>query len=293
MRCSLSWLCLNCQKVMNTSWRTKEQHVCGEYFCRRCTRYFVGNHECYIQSIKTTGLAKASKNDIFMYIAFDIETCQESMVTCSDGYVPPDRCDKCKDNTRPCGACIRCTKCKSTKCGSYEHVPNLVVADKWCMYCWDISFTEDTMCSFCGDRCNSCRARRKKSSGIHDYKYPPCENGKCGLRRRIFYGFDCVKEFCKWLVVPDHAFACVLSHNSAKFDGYFILRELLSSKVKVTQTVVNGGQLLFFKVGRGYNIRFIEFLPYALPNYQTCLKCILSWWAKFPLSVQHSCRYGC
>ena len=85
------------------------------------------------------------------------------MVECNQGNaLCQSRCIACANEAVPCSDCSKCVNSGSIACGSYKHVPNLVVAQKVCIDCFDCPFGPDIPCNRCGDRCRvRCSMRRK------------------------------------------------------------------------------------------------------------------------------------
>ena len=69
--------------------------------------------------------------DILKYIFFDFETTQEDQVQCDDGYQPDEN--------------ETCMNCKRKRYGSYEHRPNMCVAQRVCLSCTPTSKQKDWM----------------------------------------------------------------------------------------------------------------------------------------------------
>ena len=239
-------------------------HLCGEYYCRRCERKFTEAHECYLRSYTDESDELKSKHDVQMYIVYDIETTQNTLLQCDKGYQPPKRCDNCCNKSFRCSSCSRCINCHSLDCGSHMHIPNLIVTEKWCMECAEIPFSECEYCSTCGDRCSECKIKSSPNSSVHSYLFPFCSNGECGRKRRIFYGHNAIQEFCAWLVNLQHTHATVCAHNASRFDSYFTLKQLMIMGTKISDVIVKGGQILYFRIPAPHNIRFIDSIKILL-----------------------------
>ena len=61
---------------------------------------------------------------------------QDDRIQCQQGYQPDDN-----------GNCIRC---KSPRCGAFEHKPNLCVVYRVCLKCMDQGVDKDSFCQTCG-----------------------------------------------------------------------------------------------------------------------------------------------
>ena len=73
-----------------------------------------------------------------------------------------------------------------------------------------------------------------------------------------------MKDFCTWLITLQHSHATVCAHNSASFDSYFTLKELMLLGTKISDIIVKGGQILYFRVPAPHNIRFVDSIKILL-----------------------------
>ena len=90
-----------------------------------------------------------------------------------------------------------------------------------------------------------------------------CAN--CGVHQHVFYGTDCIKSFCDWLICDEHKNSRVMCHNFRGYDSYFILEKIYELTVK-PEVIYNGGKVMSLKIPK-YDIRFIDslnFMPMAL-----------------------------
>ncbi|KAJ8304505.1 hypothetical protein KUTeg_018088 [Tegillarca granosa] len=143
--CEHFYCCSRCHKTMPRN--RKAQHECGEYYCQNCERFVVGKHFCYLRAVKPeTGKPN--------FIFYDFETTQETMIHCTDGYMPTnvEGCENCSINNL-CNSCFKCQRCNESTCGRIQHVPNLVIAQTICEHCYK---TDSTTCIQCGLRCLNC-----------------------------------------------------------------------------------------------------------------------------------------
>ena len=80
---------------------------------------------------------------------------------------------------------------------------------------------------------------------------------------QIFYGTECVQSFVDWLIVmakqaeKDKIPITVFAHNNSRYDGHFVLRELLRRELKSIEPIMGGTKIFKIDVG---NIRFIDSL---------------------------------
>ena len=49
------------------------------------------------------------------------------------------------------------------------------------------------------------------------------------VEQKMFYGSDCLREFCEWLLSPENANSTVIAHNQAGYDGKVILSYCINS----------------------------------------------------------------
>ncbi len=267
--CSKRWTCTRCGKVFETCKRKMEEHVCGEYFCNSCEAYFTQRHECFVRVPQNSQAGKNRQDRVLIF--FDIETRQTRSNQCASGTsLPTERCRMCQTAVFPCTECSRCVNCQKSTCGSLIHEANLVVAQKVCDECCDRPFLPDEICSRCGDRCFRCSIR-EKSAGIRDYTVPPCAAPKtCGVRQKIFFGEDCLKDFVNWLISDFHDGASTLAHNAAGYDNIFLLSELMKKEdLEPADVIFTGTKLLYIELRNPVHIRFLDnykFMPFPLAS---------------------------
>ncbi|KAI1308230.1 putative DNA polymerase [Halotydeus destructor] len=112
-----------------------------------------------------------------------------------------------------------------------EHRANLLISHTVCDECWNW----ETMAS------------------------SPCS--KCGPMERIFQGESCVEAFCDYLLeevtvqAGKDALVDIYAHNAKAYDSRFILRELLTSKLKRHELIMTGTKITKMQVG---NLRFLD-----------------------------------
>ena len=84
----------------------------------------------------------------------------------------------------------------------------------------------------------------------------------------IFRGQDTVKEFCRWLLTPQHEKCIVIAHNFQGYDSYPIIKFLNDNAIKYDVTY-NGAKCVTLTVEM-FKIRFIDslnFIPMALAKF--------------------------
>ena len=225
--CLSIFRCGGCGKTINRNMHKKKIHVCGEKYCNTCKGFFAEDHLCYMQPEEEENafevpesieeeLVKEMEN-ANQFIFFDFECTQDDLNQCDSGYNPDDN-----------GKCQHCLK---SSCGSYEHKPNLCVAQKVCTVCMD-----------------------------NDEE---CEN--CGQREHVFRGENTLEEFCQWLFAEDNYDSTVLCHNFQGYDSYPILQYLYKNAI-VPTIIANGAKIMSLTVPccRIKMIDSINFLPMAL-----------------------------
>ena len=133
--CEKYFKCNKCDQTINMKYH-KNQHVCGENYCKVCKDFFQEDHRCYMQptdSEKSDNQRQAT----LKYIFFDFECTQDILLQCSEGFKP--------------GADTKCINCKTSWCGSFEHKPNFCVAQRTCEKCLNFPITPESICKICGN----------------------------------------------------------------------------------------------------------------------------------------------
>jgi len=64
--------------------------------------------------------------------------------------------------------------------------------------------------------------------------------GRCGERKHIFIGKNCVDQFCKFLFAKNMENSIALAHNFRGFDGNFILQYIFKEGLKPKKIICNG-----------------------------------------------------
>ena len=84
----------------------------------------------------------------------------------------------------------------------------------------------------------------------------------------LFQGPDTVKEFCRWLLTPQHKGCIVVAHNFQGYDSYFIIKELNENAIKY-DIMYRGAKCLSMTIPM-LDIKFIDslnFIPMGLAKF--------------------------
>ena len=84
----------------------------------------------------------------------------------------------------------------------------------------------------------------------------------------LFQGKDTVKDFCQWLLTPEHKDCIVVAHNFQGYDGYFIKDFLIHNAIHY-EIIYRGAKSLSLTIPM-FNIKFIDsinFIPMALAKF--------------------------
>ena len=254
-QCEKWWRCFRCYKVLKTDIRKKEDHVCGEYFCKTCKKYVLDDHQCYLR-------AKECKDKFIpKYIFFDFECSQDDLSECENGYIPQKKieCADCQPS-QVCKSCSKCKNCNTSWCGRTTHRPNFVLAHSVCPKCIDNELTAKSVCKRCGSRCKKCQ------KNLDEKDLGPCP-GTCGFREVTFQGHDTAEQFGQWLFTEQHEYCKVVAHNMKGYDGYFLLEYLVDQSLRPDKIIYNGSKIMYMTVERDLHIKVIDslnFLPMKL-----------------------------
>lgn len=252
-KCQKYWNCLKCGAHLERSKRSPEMHLCGERFCDQCDSYVTEKpHLCY-QRVKNPTEFQKSQKLIFL----DMETCTSHRIECERGYQSGSSLTE-----------TACNNCKKATCGSYRHTPVLLVLQIACDHCKDPdtifdqngkqfksnNILKESYCKFCCNRCEKCHKKTNSS---------PCfSNDLCGKNQMVFYGLDCVQQFCYWIFREQHCNSILFAHNGSGFDFHFILQECLSKALKPDKVIFCGSKLQYVSFRQGFNIQFIDSFKY-------------------------------
>ena len=84
----------------------------------------------------------------------------------------------------------------------------------------------------------------------------------------LFQGEDTLKEFCQWLLTPEHKGCIVVAHNFQGYDGYFITKFLNENAIHY-EIIYRGAKCLSMTIPM-LNIKFIDslnFIPMGLAKF--------------------------
>ena len=84
----------------------------------------------------------------------------------------------------------------------------------------------------------------------------------------LFQGQDTVKEFCQWLLTPEHKGCIVIAHNFQGYDSYFIIKFLNENAIHY-EIIYRGAKCLSMTIPM-FNIKFIDslnFIPMSLAKF--------------------------
>ena len=84
----------------------------------------------------------------------------------------------------------------------------------------------------------------------------------------LFQGQDTVKEFCQWLLTPQHKGCIVIAHNFQGYDSYFIIK-FLNENAIYYDIIYRGGKCLTMTIPM-LDIKFIDslnFIPMGLAKF--------------------------
>jgi hypothetical protein len=247
-RCDRIKMCPDCNAYLNYSKRSLEEHVCFEKYCKYCKNFTTEeNHQCFQRADE---ISDAPQKLLF----YDAETStSEETVKCKGGFKPDAETGKC-------------TNCNQIYCGQKRHTPVLIVSETACGICQDKEVEHDSVCANCGSRCTICSSMRKGK-----FEKRPC-SGTCGLRRKVFYGKQCLWDFYIFLMQEYHKGITVIAHNGSKFDHYFILQQALDHGVVPTNVCIKGTKIIFMNLP--HNITCLDsysFLPFPLAKFKDTL----------------------
>ena len=84
----------------------------------------------------------------------------------------------------------------------------------------------------------------------------------------LFQGPDTVKEFCRWLLTPQHKGCIVIAHNFQGYDSYFIIKHLNENAIPY-EIIYRGAKCLSLDI-KMFKIKFIDslnFIPMGLAKF--------------------------
>ncbi|CAC5375852.1 unnamed protein product [Mytilus coruscus] len=239
-----SYYCNICQK----GYQHKEEHKCNNIctschkihevenkeriYCKDCNRYFQGD-VCFQLHAKKTSQGRSTCTSYYRCKECgqsinrkmhkkEHQCGEDDLVQCEQGYERSDDSLKCKN-------------CKKSRCGVYEHKPNLCVVHKVCSDCFEHNVNSSSRCD------------------------------TCGKHEIIFSGPNTNDEFCQWLFSGENNGATILCHNFKGYDSFPILSYLYKNGI-LPKIIPSGAKNMSVEVP-ACNIRMIDslnFLPSAL-----------------------------
>ena len=84
----------------------------------------------------------------------------------------------------------------------------------------------------------------------------------------VFQGQDTVKEFCRWLLTPQHKGCTLIAHNFKGYDSYFIIKFLNENAIKY-DIIYSGAKCVTMTIPM-FDIKFIDslnFIPMSLAKF--------------------------
>ena len=218
--CKCYHRCEQCNQLLNVKLH-KKAHQCGEIYCKTCKDFYLPGHECHMQPYDHD---KTSTDKNQSYIFWDLECMQDDIIQCEEGFAVDPETGHCKN-------------CKKASCGSFEHKPNMCVAQKVCSECMDKEVTRNSVCK------------------------------NCGPNQVVFSGPNTIETFCKWLFSKQNIGSTALCHFFKGYDSYPILKYLYYNGI-LPKVIPNGAKNMCIEIP-ACNIRMIDsinFLPTALCN---------------------------
>ena len=85
----------------------------------------------------------------------------------------------------------------------------------------------------------------------------------------VFQGKNAVKDFCNWLLTPQHEECIVMAHNFQGYDSYPIIKFLNENAIRYA-VLYNGAKCVTLTTEKPFKIKFIDslnFIPMALAKF--------------------------
>ena len=230
--CGEKYRCLDCEKIMVTSTRPPDKHVCGEFKCTVCFSYVQHPHLCYHRAEDPPKHA-----DKIIYADFE---CSSAI---GGSHVPvlvvsQTSCNKCQDNAKvdassKCDFCgQRCRKCNVKYKGEYQRLP-------------------------CNDTCGFRQKIHSDDRLVKDQSHT---------------GKDVQTQFGDWLFTPDHRNTILCFHNASGYDAYPVLAYALQNGIKPVHTIFRGSRVLYLQFRNGIKIiDSCLFIPAPLKHFPDML----------------------
>jgi hypothetical protein len=89
------------------------------------------------------------------------------------------------------------------------------------------------------------------------------EYEKSFREKKIFEGYDCLKEFCLWLFSEENANSTAIAHNQAGYDGKFVLSYCLNACLPPSKIIKQGNRISYMYFSK-FHLRFIDSLSFFL-----------------------------
>ena len=195
-------------------------HICGTYFCRICIQYRQKGHRCYVQRL---GQSKTPK-----------ETCKKAPPVSE-----PDSSDEDDSDFIDYNGVTEVTRDSRIFSHLYFDFETSVVDS----YLKPIVCVVEKVCNHC--------------------EHLPIKHGcdkKCGKRRVIFTGEECLDQFCQWLFSANNKGYIAISHNGGNFDCLFILRYLHDNLIY--PKIITRSSKIIQLIVKEYGIYFIDSLNF-------------------------------
>ena len=123
----------------------------------------------------------------------------------------------------------------------------------------------------CGKKCPTCGVTLESKDTDHlcyiQQLEQPEQEGERSYNH-LFQGQDTVKEFCQWLLTPEHKGCIVIAHNFQGYDSYFIIKFLNENAIHY-DIIYRGAKCLSMTIPM-FNIKFIDslnFIPMSLAKF--------------------------
>ena len=263
--CHKFWYCnTTCRKRYTRKEMESRQHICFEYFCKRCC--IMVNEEGHYCHLRPSAVPKRKAHAPRKYIFYDVEVEQSASSQCHKGYSPRPKtgCTLCHGLYK-CRSCALCKNCGAKWCGherSKAHRPVFIAAKNMCTLCFDPDNVELSMnsvkCTYCSPPCDSCFRKTREQRD-------ECLTASCCARDHTWAGADCLDKFGGWLFNEKNRNAIAIAHNFSQYDGYLILSYL--AKKGTPPTMVMSGNKLMSARDRQFGIQMLDsllFIPLAL-----------------------------
>ena len=225
--CQLLKICDKCKRSVKSG----SAHHCGMVQCKVCHVWTPsrGKHTCFIRPIKQK---KKKTKELEVEGEDGGEDGEDEETSVSD------QGNKLKRH--PCFIffdfeCRQDVVYSTSEDGveTFQHIPNLVVAQTVCEDCYNDEWQSSDSCATCGE---------------HEV---------------VFRGDTCLREFVDWLFTDRHRGYTALAHYGRSYDNNLILREVLKRGIKV-EAIANGLSMMKLVINGVTLLDTFSFLPMAL-----------------------------